>query len=675
MSGKRFNPFGDEPRDRQNMIIWLIKQLNTLSRKTNDAQKQSEIDSLIDQLEELENYLADRSELPASSYSDDFYDKIIPVWHEASEMHQEPLIWGTWRSEKRRHLNHGYSDSHDLTVIRKKSATSTHYYSEIPEPLKWKCIPITQKKTTFYIIIGKVSELDAVCSVPSFAKTLETSESGLRVLDRKREPKQWQRNPQPSRIAAIETFIDDEQNIVANTPLIFAPESKHVTYTKDNKGIIKEVIINFDFLIKDGDQFCDHKEMDDCRPLWLIDGQHRVRGISQNKISTELDIPFVFFPEKLGMVAAAKIFAEVNTLAQDLSDLHKIFMRHRFEIQSHDRESDFRPIDETRPETHNSRRNTLSYECAGFLTSAQGSPLKSLIKILDENKDSNHIIDAKMFLKHSVQWFDKNGAYPPTTDLTKEEIFQEVKDYFLALESVVNHYTFDGTDEAWPDERQRWERVPPRQGRSALQETRNFRAILRLLPVAVEMGSGLDRPITKRNFEKILMPLSWVDWQDQDLKEIYVKKTGEFVWKQLLIWMENAIVNGEVFDRTKVMSKTIQSMHGQGILARPETPILYLEEDSPKWPTTEKPVVLLSRRPVNSDITSKWYIRDAKGNPRNQRVNIRANMDGSCRYEIKYETWMNANQPVGQSMEIRVDWANAVGESSERLELKNEGNE
>ena len=60
MSGKRFNPFGDEPRDRQNMIIWLIKQLNTLSRKTNDAQKQSEIDSLIDQLEELENYLADR---------------------------------------------------------------------------------------------------------------------------------------------------------------------------------------------------------------------------------------------------------------------------------------------------------------------------------------------------------------------------------------------------------------------------------------------------------------------------------------------------------------------------------------------------------------------------------------------------------------------------------------
>ena len=99
-------------------------------------------------------------------------------------------------------------------------------------------------------------------------------------------------------------------------------------------------------------------------------------------------------------------------------------MRHRFEIQSHDREADFRPFDPARPETHYSRRNSLSYECAGFLTSTQGSPLKSLIQILDENKDSNHVIDAKMFLKHSVHWFDKNGPYPPNTHLSKEEIFQ-----------------------------------------------------------------------------------------------------------------------------------------------------------------------------------------------------------------------------------------------------------
>ena len=171
------------------------------------------------------------------------------------------------------------------------------------------------------------------------------------------------------------------------------------------------------------------------------------------------------------------------------------------------------------------------------------------------------------------------------------------------------------------------------------------------------------------------MPLTWIDWRDQDLKEIYVKKTGEFPWKQLQIWMENAVRNGEVFDRTEVMSDTIPSQAGKGILARPESPVLYFEDDSPKWPSKENPVVLLSRRPVNSDSTSKWYIRDARGNPRNQRVRISANKDNSCRYEINYESWMNKAQSTGQSMEIRVDWGNAVGESSKRQDLVNTGDE
>lgn len=675
MPDERFNPFGDEPRDRPNMVRWLIKKLNSLARKSLDSELLSEIDTMVESLEELESYLAERSDLPESAYSDDFLDKVIPIWHQSCELSDEPLIWGSWRTTSRRQLSHGYSAQHKSTVIREKSATSTHYYSEIPNPIVWKCIPITQKDTTFYIVISKASELDAACSVPSFNKTLETVESGLRVLDRKREPKEWQRNPDPNRIAAIETFIGDPSNIVANTPLVFAPESKHVSYSKSKDGLIDEITIDFSFLKEDGDLFSDHDELEDLRPLWLIDGQHRVRGISQNRISTELDMPFVFFPDDLGVVSAAKIFAEVNTLAKDLSDLHKIFMRHRFQIPSHDRESDFRPFHKGHPESNYSRRNTLSYECAAFLTSAIGSPLKSQIQILDENVDSHHIIDAKMFMKHSTHWFDNKGPYPVNTELDKEEIFTEIKNYFLALESVANHYTFEGTSDEWQDGRIRWERMPPKQGRSAIQETRNFRAILRLLPTAVEVCSGSNRPISKQDFERALLPITWVDWRDQDLIQIFVKKTGEGPWKSLLVWLDNAIRNGETFGLSEVMSAELESQHGKGILSRPEQPILEFEKDSPTWPSSGNPAILISNRPVNSDITSRWYIRDTKGNPRNQRVRIKANRDYSCRYEVKYETWMSANQSVGKSMEIRVDWGNAAGESSNSMTLTNPGGE
>ena len=44
---------------------------------------------------------------------------------------------------------YGYSKYHKLTVIRKKSATSVNYYSDVPDVVKWDCIPITQKIRRF----------------------------------------------------------------------------------------------------------------------------------------------------------------------------------------------------------------------------------------------------------------------------------------------------------------------------------------------------------------------------------------------------------------------------------------------------------------------------------------------------------------------------------------------
>ena len=98
-------------------------------------------------------------------------------------------------------------------------------------------------------------------------------------------------------------------------------------------------------------------------------------------------------------------------------------------------------------------------------------------------------------------------------------------------------------------------------------------------------------------------------------------------------------------------------------------------EGSPKWPSKGNPVILISERPLNTLPTVRWYISDAKGNPRNQRVNVKCGSDGICRYTIDYESWMNTNQISGVSkrMTINVQWRNGFVSSGTDFVLENPG--
>ena len=672
MEAARFNPFGDDPRDRHNMLRWLVRQLNSISVASLDDESITQIDEIHDKIEELERFLHHNIDKPETSFANEFLDRVWPLWENYKEISENDVPWGIWRTDKKRILKHGYSLSHDRSIVREKSATAVNYYNSVPKAVSWDCIPITQKNRTFYVVKAKAAELNAVCSVPAFDKTMPTAESGRRVLKRDRKPKEWQRNPDPGRITAIETFIGEQNNIIANTPLVYAPQSQFVNYEYDETGMVRKVNVDFSFLHREGETFSDHKDLIDLRPLWLIDGQHRIRGVSQNPISVNLDIAFVFFPEKLGINAAAKIFAEVNTLARDLSDLHKMFMRHRFQLSSVEASKDFRPWKDGYPEQKNSRMNSLSYECAAYLTSESGSPLRECIQILDENIEGNHIIDAKMFVKNSRMWFSNIGPYPIDKGIKKEDIFKEVLNYFKAIEAVVNHYVTDGPL-PWDDNELRWLRTPPKRKKNTLQNTRCFRAIIRLLPKAILACSGEKRPISQESFEKALAPLQWVDWNDQDLHTAYCGKTAEQWWKCLLIWMENAIDEGKAYPRDIVMSKEEKSKPGKGILSPPEVPTIHLEEGSPTWPTPNSPMVIISSRPINSYNISTWTLRDAEGAVKNPggKKKFKPGLDSVCRFRVEHRPWMDSLQSAGKKMNITVDWFNANGEIGAGLELEN----
>ena len=176
--------------------------------------------------------------------------------------------------------------------------------------------------------------------------------------------------------------------------MLYITDSKHANINNINGD---RLTIDFNFLkerngvyvdrqkLKQKDEF-GNTQYKDYRPMWLIDGQHRTRGLAQSKVGCELEIPIILFTDEFSLMESAKVFAEINTLQQKLDALHTLFMQHRFQIPSPNKKRDFQPYDIHNDDTWPSRQNHLSYECAGWLASHEGGPLYGRIKILEPNQ-------------------------------------------------------------------------------------------------------------------------------------------------------------------------------------------------------------------------------------------------------------------------------------------------
>ena len=304
-------------------------------------------DALSD-LEDVSRYVDGRSEeLKGEDWKGAFdaeaWDETWDTFEAVSQLMSEPVTLLDWRLDSAEFLDFGYSDALTKTMIFAGGTTVTHEYSEIPPPLRWPISKIEQKGATFYISSARVCEVDAACSVPSLPEEISSSEAGERVLDPDIGDDEWQRRLAPKRLNSIRTFIEKSNNIIANTPLLFIrPDSEGVSINADQN----ELTVDFEeFLLKVSDsQYLDAiQEIEDYRPIWLIDGQHRVRGMSRSETGKDLYVPIIIFPSDLSLSEAAKIFAEINTLQEGLTNLHTLFMQHRFHIPSPKAKRDFSP--------------------------------------------------------------------------------------------------------------------------------------------------------------------------------------------------------------------------------------------------------------------------------------------------------------------------------------------
>ena len=637
-----------------NAAIKWIKSFLTI--ELDNAINHDDPESIIEEIELIKESIENLSQ---NSDCSEIWKSILKLNNETYHYKREPdfIYWGVWRLDKKQTLKFGYKEGYIKSAnIIEGGNLKLHNYQVVPPPIKWKLNEITQKGVTFYTACANVHEIEQVTSVPALPTILTPEETGKRILDSNLSPEEWQRRPNSKRIESIKEFADINDNIIANAPILFVKKSPAVTI-KDNELIIdftKFLIPSTNTNLIEGDKlWCDfiyHNEnnstentkensYEDLRPIWLIDGQHRVRGLSRSVEGGQLSIPIIIFPPEFGLGRAAKIFAEINTLQESLKPLHKLFMQHRFQIKSPIPNRNFEEW-EMDPDTYrDSRANHLSYELVARLASNKESVLFNKIRLIDQNNE-DYYVKADQWLNFSRSWF-LSGPYSNITVWTKDkehEIFHEVNNYFKAFIETVNH---DG----WDDKRDRWSKTSKR--KSILQSSTHFKALIDLFSQVHHRIKKKKSIISVEEFKLILAPFKWVDWIDTDIKKMF-GGGGEKGRSSLFIWMHDALNTKESHPYNLVMNNKIKSVAGQGIFAEPKkSEIKFIDG----WPTLRgKTLTFISKRPINARRKPTWSLTDDKGETYNF---LKINSNEEC--ELNYDPIMDKVK----HFKISVIWSNA----------------
>ena len=665
-------------QEETSCLKWMLKKCKDYKRKIADEgqytieafEDLSDIDEpgeALSKINSIVSYCEDRllelsmEEDESSSFDKDLWESVWYSFSNISAVLGEPATIHDHKLDTNEFLEFGYSDLLYKTMIFDGGTEVTHLYKGVPEPVKWPLFRIDQKEKTFYISSARISEIDAVCSVPSLPESIESEETGRRVVDDSRGDDEWQRRLAPKRINSIRSFIEASDNIIANTPILFVkPGTGAVvvdgdTLTVDLEKFLKKTIMKGEELWYDA-----VPNGDDLRPIWLIDGQHRVRGMSRSQVGKDLHVPIIVFPEDFRLHEAAKIFAEINTLQTKLTSMHTLFMQHRFHIPSHKSKRDFHPKDwdEEVPEHHNSRANHLSYEAAGYLASNEGGPLYNRIRILDQNAQNFTVVKADQWVDFGRGWFLKNGPYHPGCGMTQDQMNAEIENYFSAIIETCNH---DG----WEDKLPRWSHNSKNKG--LIQKHSHFKVLIDIFSTVWELstGPGVPVPIPVERFKEALEPLKWVDWLHADMKSTF-GGGGEKGRSGLRIWMEDAVRGGESHGLEDVMSSTIKSVPGKGIRAPPGKPKLSVDGEN-LWPSKGTSVKMVASRPANALLTSYWEIVDSEGAGRSEDETSLAKPNrNQATFEIHHQSWMDSMDYI----EVKVEWRNAASPPTGREEIR-----
>ena len=588
---------------------------------------EEERSELNQQLDDLLNEYIGTGNLPTGAEASSTFYRLRDF---ASDRFKDNFMWGDWLDENQV-LEHspggaaiGYGGEllHSSTLLF-MSSLIRHVYTERPLPIELELTEVKQDTRSVYVGSATASELDAICSVPNLDPMLSSEEFGSKLYSRNMPDNQWQRVVNVSRIRDISKFIDKEDSFIFNPVVLYIDTTTNSEYAKLSaidhyKGKLKAKI-NFDFLASKNIGFVDYDPIPDARdlrPLKIVDGQHRVRGMAMSSRGHSLTMPFVLIigdGSKADKLMVAKIFTEINTNSVQLDALHQLYLRYKFSMPDQ-REgklgniisapNDFSTEEDSITPTIHGRPQRRAYELAMIMASTPNSPLQDMIEfqrpaIKGRRRADKICISAVNWVQSSRKWFLSGSIY---SELNSEEwLDDEVFNFFKAFQRTCTAQ--------WPKGRSRW--APGRgRGKPLLQFEGPFLSLLDLLPKLVthiRENMHINGAITVDTFCEFMKPLENVDWMSPRIKNSRLKGRTNDNIRHLVMWMETAIIAGVSHSKEDILDSNMRSMSGRGIIARPVMPIINKTQGS-SWPSDDMPVTYEVEYPEHT-LGSAWTVQ------------------------------------------------------------------
>jgi len=662
---------------------------------------------------DLEKWIAksDKEQARGKSWVPDEYD-VREVWDAVVGCYDKTFNWEDWIKEDSHviyPLGHhkrvndkapynpeeylGYSDNLISSTLLIEKSLIKHNYDLHPPEIEWLLTEVKQGAKRALIGDAIVNEIEAVSAVPWLDSGMKSADFANKVSNPRVLKDEWQRVVDIDRIRNIAQFANDSENSMFNPVTLFVDlNNPDVSLTKikrrhsgKNRYSLK---IKFDFLKKQYKRFLTDyvvkpKERD-LRPLWIVDGQHRVRGYSMSHVGFEHRIPIVVLTSNEnddGRRDVAKIFTEINTLAEPVKEEHQLFLMYRFGIKK-SRADDW-TIDtgsKTKsylgnPKNERSRINRRAYELALHLSKTKVSALNNSIHFSSVNTKASAVINIKTWMKAVRSWFQTGNIYG---DSRTDDFFEEeVNNFFLAFAEAANGTDWPcSTKSKWGDKQNRWNIPTFQGGEKPMIQKAPFQSLLMFYPEFIEELQERDtslnwrtKAITKDQFRDLLENTSIpeIDWRYGRLEEKLGGRTNDN-HRHLKNFMITAVKGKAKYDHTDVMSEDIKSHPGKGILAPPARRKINFGTGSPNWPRSS-PVILEMDKPHHS-MKAIWssivHLKNGEAVSWKIEKKLQKIADGKSKLSFTAQALRDSGLNPSQIEKIVINgsWQNGCGESS-----------
>ena len=485
------------------------------------------------------------------------------------------------------------------------SGSTLHTYNEKPETIEIPLRGLEQDGNWAFqgqLGAGLINHLSSVPALNSheqnFVFAAYTS-LGIHPQDK------WQRQLEADRVIKIGKFLDHKKSYLFNEIMLHADlndDSLSFEYDKEkNEGSLR---ISFDFLRQLGSTISvdNDRNGSDLRPLWIVDGQHRVRGASLSERGKGLNLPILLTVSggiseelKVGLPPneVAKLFSEINTLSEALSGELKYYTGNRFRLASSNKEFNF-SLDE-----EDGHSNHIAYLLACKLCHDAAGPLFNSIALVNrKTKDRGVQTEIKTWMGYVPRWLKSqhNG--------NGDRMIQEVQAYYSGMRDAMEENRkprINGWD---------WDR---KRERNILRLKSSFSITYEMYPLIRRLAfhiSGKDPEseseedwLIDSDFFEAMKPWSTLPLRDKRIREGLMGRDARSkylkCWLMQYLWAVH--LRGDPYsDVSRTLDMKTSGEIGVGILAPPAIPEVEVVQGEFSLPFKED-FALEVERPWNAE--------------------------------------------------------------------------